>query len=104
MAERRSISSKERGFLFALDLCRCRYCGVWQFPWTKPTPHIDHCTALANGGADNITNYTLSCQDCNLRKGTKVWTPRRRGIVNYIVAIIYFVVMTAVNQSRKSYK
>lgn len=101
VTERRYITVQERRFIYALDLCRCRYCGRPQFPWTKPTPNMDHVVALANNGRDNITNYTLSCRDCNLRKGTKVWTPRPRGIFNYIVAIIYLVVMTAVQTNRR---
>lgn len=101
MAKRGYISPKERGLVFALDLCHCRYCGKWQTPWSNPTPHIDHVVALSNGGDDDITNFTLSCQECNLSKYTKNWQAKPRGIFNYVAAGLYLMV-TAVLSNRRN--
>lgn len=32
---------------------------------------VDHVIALSNGGSNEYSNFVLSCQECNLRKGSK---------------------------------
>ncbi len=46
----------------------CYYCGTR----TKTDNiHFDHIVALANGGAHSIENLCVSCEFCNLSKGSK---------------------------------
>lgn len=45
---------------------KCAYCGAEHVPL-----QIEHIKARANGGTNNISNLTLSCEPCNTRKGTK---------------------------------
>ena len=44
---------------------KCAYCGVKDVPL-----QIEHIQPRAKGGTNSITNLTLSCQECNLKKGT----------------------------------
>ncbi|MHC5715697.1 MAG: RNA-guided endonuclease IscB [Nostoc sp.] len=45
---------------------QCAYCG------TKDVPlQIEHIHPRAKGGSNSITNLTLSCEKCNVKKGTK---------------------------------
>ena len=45
---------------------QCAYCGKSQFPL-----QIEHIYPRAKGGTDRISNLTLSCEKCNLAKGTQ---------------------------------
>lgn len=45
---------------------KCAYCGVEHVPL-----QIEHIQARAKGGSNRISNLTLSCEKCNLKKGTK---------------------------------
>lgn len=45
---------------------QCAYCGVKDVPL-----QIEHIHPRAKGGSNSITNLTLSCEKCNLKKGTK---------------------------------
>ncbi|BAZ20516.1 HNH endonuclease [Kalymmatonema gypsitolerans NIES-4073] len=45
---------------------QCAYCGVKDVPF-----QIEHIQARAKGGSNSITNLTLSCSKCNIKKGTK---------------------------------
>jgi 5-methylcytosine-specific restriction endonuclease McrA len=44
----------------------CAYCGIKDVPF-----QVEHIHAKAKGGSNSITNLTLSCEKCNVRKGTK---------------------------------
>nr|BAY26645.1 HNH endonuclease [Calothrix sp. NIES-2100] len=44
---------------------QCTYCGVKDVPL-----QIEHIHPKAKGGSNSITNLTLSCEKCNLKKGT----------------------------------
>ncbi len=44
----------------------CAYCGVKEVPF-----QIEHIHSKAQGGSNSITNLTLSCEKCNIKKGTK---------------------------------
>ncbi len=50
------------------DSFKCQYCGA-----TAPEVvlHIDHIEALANGGANDITNLITACEGCNNGKSDK---------------------------------
>lgn len=45
---------------------KCIYCGKENVPL-----QIEHIVPRAKGGSNRITNLTLSCERCNLKKGTK---------------------------------
>jgi 5-methylcytosine-specific restriction endonuclease McrA len=45
---------------------QCTYCGVKDVPF-----QIEHIHPRAKGGSNSITNLTLSCEKCNIKKGTK---------------------------------
>ncbi|MEH2459398.1 RNA-guided endonuclease IscB [Nostoc sp.] len=44
----------------------CAYCGVKNVPL-----QIEHIQPKAKGGSNSITNLSLSCEKCNIKKGTK---------------------------------
>jgi 5-methylcytosine-specific restriction endonuclease McrA len=45
---------------------QCAYCGLEGVPL-----QIEHIHPRAKGGSNSIANLTLSCEKCNLKKGTK---------------------------------
>ncbi|MGJ5674786.1 MAG: RNA-guided endonuclease IscB [Nostochopsis sp.] len=45
---------------------QCAYCGIKDVPL-----QIEHILARAKGGSNSITNLALSCEKCNVKKGTK---------------------------------
>ncbi|RAM52703.1 MAG: HNH endonuclease [Hapalosiphonaceae cyanobacterium JJU2] len=45
---------------------QCAYCGIKDVPL-----QIEHIHPRAKGGSNSITNLTLSCEKCNIKKGTK---------------------------------
>ncbi|NJL63585.1 MAG: HNH endonuclease, partial [Methylacidiphilales bacterium] len=45
---------------------QCAYCGVKDVPF-----QVEHIHPRAKGGSNSITNLTLSCEECNTKKGTK---------------------------------
>ncbi|MDP5339644.1 MAG: RNA-guided endonuclease IscB [Nodularia sp. (in: cyanobacteria)] len=45
---------------------QCAYCGVKDVPL-----QVEHIHPKAKGGSNSITNLTLSCEKCNIKKGTK---------------------------------
>jgi hypothetical protein len=44
----------------------CAYCGKRDIPL-----QIEHIVPRRRGGTDRVSNLTLSCEDCNTKKGTK---------------------------------
>lgn len=63
---RRPISKRLRFEVLHRDGFRCRYCGT---SGDGTILHIDHVTAVANGGSNDIDNLVTACIDCNLGKG-----------------------------------
>ncbi|BAZ19436.1 HNH endonuclease (plasmid) [Kalymmatonema gypsitolerans NIES-4073] len=45
---------------------QCAYCGVKDVPF-----QVEHIHPRSKGGSNSITNLTLSCEKCNVKKGTK---------------------------------
>jgi len=45
---------------------QCAYCGVKDIPL-----QVEHIQPRAKGGSNSITNLCLSCEKCNIRKGTQ---------------------------------
>ncbi|MCC5615273.1 HNH endonuclease [Nostoc sp. CHAB 5836] len=45
---------------------QCAYCGIKDI-----TFQVEHIHPRAKGGSNSITNITLSCEKCNIKKGTK---------------------------------
>ncbi|MCM0592093.1 MAG: RNA-guided endonuclease IscB [Gloeotrichia echinulata CP02] len=45
---------------------QCAYCGVKDVPL-----QIEHIHPRSKGGSNSITNLALSCEKCNIKKGTK---------------------------------
>ncbi|MEA5569231.1 RNA-guided endonuclease IscB [Anabaena sp. UHCC 0399] len=45
---------------------QCAYCGIKDVPL-----QIEHIHPRSKGGSNSITNLSLSCEKCNIKKGTK---------------------------------
>ena len=45
---------------------KCAYCGVKDIPL-----QVEHIHPRSKGGSNSITNLTLSCEKCNIKKGTQ---------------------------------
>jgi len=45
---------------------KCAYCGATNIPL-----EIDHIIPKSRGGTDRVSNLTLACRECNLKKGKK---------------------------------
>lgn len=61
------LEAWKREYVFDRDGGHCTYCGI-RVTWRSH--HIDHKTALACGGSNEVRNLALSCVPCNLSKGT----------------------------------
>lgn len=66
--KRKAISKKTRFEVFKRDAFTCVYCGAHP-PGTLL--HIDHVTAVAAGGTNDIDNLVTACEGCNLGKGAR---------------------------------
>ena len=63
---------------------KCVYCGAENTPL-----QVEHIHAKANGGTNRISNLTLSCEPCNLKKGTqdiKVFLKKKPELLKRILA------------------
>ena len=52
----------------------CEYCRLPQSAQPFVTFHVDHVIATQHREDDSLENLCLSCQGCNLRKGTNLAT------------------------------
>jgi len=52
----------------------CEYCHLPQFAQPFVTFHIDHVVPSQHRRDDSLDNLCLSCQSCNLHKGTNLST------------------------------
>lgn len=66
--KRQGISASTRFEVFKRDGFVCSYCGGH-----PPTVilHVDHITAVARGGENDMDNLTTACDRCNLGKGAR---------------------------------
>ena len=64
-ADVRALWSRQRG--------KCNGCGrrLGSLYASPPGYHLDHKTALANGGENSVDNIQLLCVTCNLEKGDR---------------------------------
>jgi 5-methylcytosine-specific restriction endonuclease McrA len=62
---RKAVSKSVRFEVFKRDSFKCQYCG-------RSAPdvvlNIEHITAVANGGDNEIMNLVTACFDCNRGK------------------------------------
>jgi hypothetical protein len=66
---REIVNAKTRNSIFDRDNGKCAYCQgqiLYDESW-----HIDHIVPVAKGGTNELSNLTLSCVACNLKKGAK---------------------------------
>jgi len=63
--KRKAVSTRTRFEVFKRDGFACQYCGA-----TPPGAllHVDHITAVANGGGGEMDNLVTACENCNLGK------------------------------------
>jgi len=54
---------KLREYIFVKNSYKCVYCG-------KKGKEIEHIVPKSKGGTNSIHNLTLSCRECNIKKGT----------------------------------
>jgi len=66
--KRKAMSQKLRFEVFKRDGFRCMYCGAHP---PAVVLQVDHVTAVARGGKNDIDNLVTSCQPCNLGKGAR---------------------------------
>jgi 5-methylcytosine-specific restriction endonuclease McrA len=55
------------------DRFQCQYCSI---PVSVNTVTMDHVLPISKGGQTSWSNLVASCQDCNSRKGSKLWKPK----------------------------
>ena len=65
---RKAISTKTRFDIFKRDGFVCQYCG--EHP-PAVILHVDHITAVADGGGNDLDNLVTSCAPCNMGKGAR---------------------------------
>lgn len=57
--------------LYAEQNQRCAYCGILITFDIPKDVHVDHVMPLSSGGSNWPSNLALTCQACNLSKGSK---------------------------------
>jgi len=67
MTIRRKSYKQVRDWLYDERKGFCEYCKI-KIP--KDTATVDHAKPLSLGGYNKRTNYVLSCQPCNSKKGS----------------------------------
>jgi len=74
LIHRRILSPEERHKLIADFNRTCFYChrrGTWDHDPDHNPWNIDHLEPWSKGGADDFSNYVLSCRRCNIQKGAR---------------------------------
>jgi HNH endonuclease len=61
------INKRLRFRVFARDNFTCQYCGMGS---PDVALEVDHIHPVARGGRHHLENFTTSCHDCNIGKGT----------------------------------
>ena len=68
MAKRKALSTKSRFEIFKRDEFTCQYCGAHP---PEVVLEVDHIIPVADGGANDETNLTTACFDCNRGKSAR---------------------------------
>lgn len=63
-----------RSNVFLRDLYTCAYC---DHPFNASELTLDHVIPRSAGGKTVWNNTVTACKPCNLRKGSKLWKPKR---------------------------
>lgn len=66
--KRKGLSPKTRFRILNRDGFRCRYCGAGA---DTDRLHVDHITAVANGGTNEDENLATACATCNMGKSAE---------------------------------
>jgi len=66
--KRKALSKKTRFEVFKRDGFTCQYCGAHP---PSVILHVDHITAVAKGGKNDIDNLVTACQPCNSGKSDR---------------------------------
>lgn len=66
MVKRKAISTRTRFEVFKRDGFKCQYCGATA---QQSVLHVDHITAVALGGGNEMHNLVTACSGCNFGKG-----------------------------------
>jgi len=53
---------------------RCEYCRLRQEHDAYHTLHVEHIIARQHRGGDDVNNLALACHQCNLHKGTNLYS------------------------------
>ncbi len=69
MAQRKSITKKNRFEVFKRDSFTCQYCGSMA---PDVILEIDHINPVSKGGTNEMMNLVTSCKDCNSGKKDRV--------------------------------
>lgn len=66
-------SDKDIRILYETQNARCGYCGILIYWGVSRDIHIDHIHPLSKGGSNWPNNFILTCESCNLGKGSKTF-------------------------------
>jgi hypothetical protein len=69
----RGVSNALKIRVLRRDGYQCVYCGK---SGRDANLEIDHRIPHSKGGDNHISNLMTACQQCNRKKGTKIWDPR----------------------------
>lgn len=84
MTARKAISKRVRFEVFKRDRFTCQYCGAHP---PGVLLHIDHITAVASGGTNEIDNLITACEPCNAGKGARALTDVPKSLQDKAVEI-----------------
>jgi len=62
--------SKVKAVVWERAAFQCEYCRLSQSSSTRMVFHIEHVIAKKHGGLSSLSNLALSCDHCNLHKGS----------------------------------
>jgi 5-methylcytosine-specific restriction enzyme A len=60
-----NLPQSVRKYVLERDNYQCQSCGIKN---TEAELNIDHITALAKGGSDDLSNLQVLCRQCNQKK------------------------------------
>ena len=79
----RSLSGRQRKRLTQVIYDRdAGICHLCRLPVRREDASVDHVIPLSKGGPSTMANLKLAHRRCNSAKGNRVWTGRRRFVVD----------------------